>query len=89
MRAALLALLLTLTACARVETVYERRGTMAAEIDQDRRECRYDAVRTGAVIVHSNAFIQAAERGNAEDRVMAACMEARGYTVTRIRIPTT
>lgn len=53
---------------------------------QDWRECRFEAVRSTAGMVHPNVFLQATERQQAEGRVMEACMTARGYRLEQARV---
>jgi hypothetical protein len=74
--------LLAVAGCARFED--RLLPVDGRDMAQDRRECQFEAVRASAGVYHPNAFIQAADRSSAEDRVRDACMRARGYRLQRI-----
>lgn len=79
MRTIIIAILLAVTACAQPRIVYERPDTTLAQVEQDERECRFEAVRATAAMTGGNTFTVAADRWTAERSVFIACMQARRY----------
>lgn len=80
MRSIVIAGLITLSGCAQPRIVYERPNTSEEQVQQDERECRFEAVRATAGMTGPNPFTVAADRQNAERSVFIACMQARRYT---------
>lgn len=79
MRPLILAICLALPACVQPRIVYERPDTTLAQVEQDERECRFEAVRATASMGGGNPFTVAADRWTAERAVFIACMQARRY----------
>lgn len=86
--ATMMAAALMLAACTQQATRWVHPSKAIEAQQQDWNECRFEAVRVSSGIVMANAFTQGFERAQAENRMMEACMVARGYRLEATRVVT-
>ncbi|MFL5428847.1 MAG: hypothetical protein ACJ79M_04455, partial [Myxococcales bacterium] len=70
---ALIALALTLAACAEPTFNYDKRGTTPAQLDRDLAQCKRQAFRPSRFSIWPS--------GRYDPDVLNRCMERRGYAV--------